>query len=239
MSIEKEHFTHLKEIQSLDNAIKKHLDVIKDEELRLDDLHKLRQKKQENLEALKKENDQITSLISLEEKNLFDWEKKLQKAQDTQPFAKNEKEVNALSEEESKSATQVEESQNKILEHLDKQDELNQKMIEIEEFLRGSLETLEEMKQEIFYDTEKERKEILNYEKRIESLLEEVPHQLLEAFQHVRKKYRFKRPLVRVMNGGCEHCKFVIDKMSAQQIEYAKFITTCNQCERLFIPYDC
>lgn len=238
MALELKDFTALKEIQSLDNMIKKHLDAIKNEESRKDHVLELREKKESEKVGLLNKLDENRALISELEKELFDWEKKREQAETNQSKAFDQKQAEALAKEIGQITPKCEECEEKILSLLEENEGIEIKISEADQFLAGSLETLEEISNEIYEETVEERKQINNYESRVRVLLEEIPKDLHDEFLRVREKYRFNLPLARIVNKACEKCRFQVDSQTLSLVDQARLITRCHQCERLLIPFD-
>ncbi len=231
-------FSHLKEIQSLDNMIKKHLDAISAEEGRLEHINALRKRAQDEIENLTNLVSQKKVTTQNLEKELFDWENKLAKAEENLPYATNEKEVSALERDRSMSQENVDDLQEKVLTLLEEIEEHENLIREKEVFLSGSQETLDEINLEIEIETRQERQQITNYEARIEVLRQEVPGSLWQTFSEARKKHRFNLPLARIMNKACEKCRFIVDAQTASRVEAATGYELCTQCGRLLIPLE-
>jgi predicted nucleic acid-binding Zn-ribbon protein len=238
MPLELKDFTALKEIQSLDNFIKKHLDAIESEESRKDSINTMREKRKTEMVGLLENHKENTALINQYEKELFEWEKKRGQAEINQDRAKDQKQAEALEKEINQITPKCEELEERVLSLLEKNEEIDKLVKEAEVFLEGSLETLKEIDLEILEETKEERRHIENYEKRIEVLLENIPETLREAFHRARQKHRFRNPLARILNKACEKCRFEVDSQTKSQIDLAKAVIQCNQCERLLIPFD-
>lgn len=231
-------FTTLKEVQSLDNLIKKHLDAIESEQSRKDSINKLREKRKTEMVGLLESHKENSALISQFEKELYDWEKKREQAEINQDRARDQKQVEALEKEISQVTPKCEELEEKVLNLLEKNEEIDSVVKEIETFLEGSLETLKEIDQEILEETTEERRHIENYDKRINALLVDIPSELKIVFERVRDKHRFKSPLSRIINRACEKCRYEVDSQTISLVDQAKVIVECHQCERLLIPFD-
>lgn len=238
MALALKDFTALKEIQSLDNFIKKHLDAIASEESRKESIHKMRAKRESEKVGLLEKQKENTALISGLEKDLFDWEKKKEHANESLQRATDAKQLDALEKEISQAVPKCEELEETILNLLEENEDLDQSISEADTFLSGSLETLKNIDLEIQEETKEERRQILNYEERISYLLEELPSELLEVFNRARKKHRFNSSLARIINRACEKCRYEVDSQTLSQVDQAKVVIQCNQCERLLIPYD-
>jgi len=238
MKLDKHHFSSLREVQSLDNSIKGHLDIIESENARIAHLNSLFDRRETEFnEAQELLNSKRTELKSLE-RECHDWEEKVTKAKSQEGSAKNEKQVEALRNESETSDLEVSRLQDLQLELLEELETLEETIEEFKKFKSGFEITKAKIQGEVDQIIEKETIEINRYRERIKSLLEELPSNLKDTFQHVRKMHRFKQPLVRVINKGCEKCKFTLDSSSCDQVETLKVIQTCNSCHRLFIPFD-
>ena len=238
MPLELKDFTALKEIQSIDNLVKKHLDAIESEESRKDSINNMRDKRKTEMVGLLESHKENTALISQLEKELFEWEKKRDQAVINQDRAKDQKQAEALEKEINQITPKCEELEEKVLSLLEKNEEIDNRVKEAEVFLEGSLDTLKEIDLEILEETTEERRHIENYEKRIKALLEEIPNGLREAFLRARKKHRFKNCISRIVNRACEKCRYEVDSQTISQVDQAKATVQCSQCERLLIPYD-
>lgn len=238
MALELKDFTTLKEIQSLDNMISRHLDAIRNEESRKDHVLGLRQRRESEKVGFLQKIEENSALIGLREKELFDWEKKKQQAERNLLHATDQKQVEALEKEIKEFSPKCEACEEEILELLEENEVLEDSVNEADEFLNGSLKTLDDISLEILEETKEERRQISNYENRIELLLKDIPKELLDSFLIAREKYRFKMPLSRIVNRSCENCRFQVDSQTLSLVDQAKTISHCQQCERLLIPFD-
>lgn len=217
-------FTHLKEIQSLDNMISKHMEVITSEESRKDHINALRSKRETEKVGLFETFRENTALISELEAELSSLEEK--------------KESQFMVEEVEKISNQMDQISEKIFSLMEKNEEIEEGIKDCKTFLEGSLETLEEIDAEIKEETKEEQRHIDNYQKRIQALLEDIPEELKTAFLKARKKYPKMQPLARIVNRSCEKCKYEVDSQTLSLVDQAKVVQVCHQCERLLIPFD-
>ncbi len=231
-------YSNLKEIHSLDNMIKVHLDKISEEESRIDFISQKRKQKDQELEDLILNKSALEKEISDSEVKLFDLEKRFKNANDHLPLASSEKEVNALQNEINTLGPQIDLIQESSLEKLEEIEELEKLINQSQNFLKGSLETLEEIKNEIEEVRKVESVPIHQYENRITLLIEQTPKSLFNHFKIVRDKFRYKRPIVRIVNHACEFCHFRVDQMTLDRVESMQGIENCTQCGRLFIPLE-
>lgn len=231
-------YQNLVELQSLDVQIKKHMDICDEEKPRLAHIEKLRARKEAEL-ANAEEKSQSIHLREREiEKTLHDFTGKLALNADHQMRAKSQEQVTALEKEQqlfSKAIKELEEEQFTLLETHEANDAL---IDEAKKFLSGSLETLEETKDEIDKLCEAEYKQIDGYEKRRSALLELLPKEFRLTFESVLKVHRFKKPLSFITERKCGHCHFHLDSMLASEVFTAKSPQTCPSCNRLLIDRD-
>ncbi len=231
-------YSNLKEVHSLDNMIKVHLDKISEEERRIEFLSKKRKQKDQELLELEAQKKETENEVNQAEVVLFDLEKRLKTSHEHLPMATSEKEANAIEKEISRLTPEVDEIQERCLNLLESIEELEKAIIQAKGFLEGSKETLEEVITEVDEIRAQESIPIKQYEGRIALLLEDTPSSLLEVFSKIREKHQFNRPLVRIINHACEFCHFRIDQMSLERVESLQGIETCGQCGRLFIPLE-
>lgn len=231
-------YSNLKEVHSLDNMIKLHLDKIREEEGRIEFLTKKRKQKDQELHELEEKKSQQEAEISKYEVKLFDLEKRLSSSHDHLPLATSEKEANAIEKEIQTLTPEVDQLQELSLEILDHIEELDKEITQIKNFQKGSLETLEEVKLEVQEVRDREEVPIKQYQERIKLLLDDTSPKLVEAFSKVRDKFQYKRPIVRIINHACEYCQFRVDQMSIERVESLQAIESCGQCGRLFIPLE-
>ncbi|MCR9204527.1 MAG: hypothetical protein NXH75_08125 [Halobacteriovoraceae bacterium] len=217
-------FTSLKEIQSLDRMIKKHLDVIDSEQSRKDHIKGLREKRETEKLGLFHKVRENTALISELEVKLSKLEEK--------------KESQIMVEEIEKISYEMDSTSEEIFSLMENNEELEKNISDCKTFLSGSLETLAEIDEEIKEETKDEQKEIDNYNKRIDALLEQIPQELKNAFIKARKKYPQNVYLSRIVDRACEKCRFQLDSQSISLIDQARLVQECHQCGRLLIPFD-
>ncbi|MBF0301306.1 MAG: hypothetical protein HQK51_21550 [Oligoflexia bacterium] len=81
-----------------------------------------------------------------------------------------------------------------ILLTMEEVDAVENKFNEYNSFVKGVASTLEDLKSEVNEQIANENKEISNYQKRIDSLLTEIPLPIKNMFIALNKKYRFNSP---------------------------------------------
>lgn len=217
-------FTSLKEIQSLDRMIKKHLDVIQSEQSRKDHIQGLREKRETEKLGLFQKTRENTALIAELDSKLSELEEKKESQIMVEKIEKISGEMDATSE--------------KIFSLMEENEELEEQINNCKTFLSGSLETLAEIDEEIKNETQDEQKEIDNYNRRINALLDQIPEELKKSFLKAREKFPHNVYLSRIVDRACEKCRFQLDSQSISLIDQARLVQRCHQCERLLIPFD-
>lgn len=119
---------------------------------------------------------------------------------------------------------------------LEEKEELDLKLKEAEEFLKGSLETYKEIEEEVQDVTKLEQENITNLLKRIELLKEELPEVFKLKLDSLLKKNLKITPFTRLEGRSCEYCKLEVSRLDEENIEKNFQLKTCSGCSRLFIP---
>ncbi len=231
-------YSNLKEIHSLDNMIKVHLDRIKEEEARIEFITNKRKQKDQELENHQNNKKILENEISDIEVTLFDFEKRVSSAQGHQSMAASEKEANALQNEIDSLSPKIDELQELTLDKLEEIEKIELEITQAQNFLKGSQETLQEITIEVQEVVKEQQIPIDQYSQRIDLLIEDIPKPLYIQFSKIREKFRYNRPLVRILNHACEFCHFRIDQMSLERVESLQGIECCGQCGRLFTPLE-
>lgn len=224
MQIELKSFSNLKEIQSIDRLIKQHREIIEKESMRKKHIVSLRNKREDEKRNLLERSIKNNASISSLEESLSTLEKKKNELYLTEDIQNHEKEMDSLSD--------------KIFALMEENEHIESNINDCKQFLTGSLDTLSEIEEEIRISNQEDEKKIDNYNKRIDALLEDTPHELKNSFKRARDKYPHQIYLTRIIDQACEHCRYQLDSESIKLIDQAKLVQTCHQCERLFVPYD-
>lgn len=225
----------LVELQSLDNQIKKHMDLCEEEHKRLAHVEKLKRREEDKLsEALEKDAGLHQRELAIETK-LHEINKVLEQNLVHQSAAKTEAQVSALESESTRFRAQKEELENEEFSLLEEREELEKIISDCKSFVRGSAQTIEEVQAEIAEVTKKEELQIQNLERRRSSLLEEIPADFRQAFESILKTHRFQSPLSFIMERKCGKCHFSLDSMLASDVFTGSSPAFCPGCKRLLI----
>lgn len=232
-----DNFKDLLEIQSLENHRKNLQQKVDQEDQRLSHIRKEREKKETliqshtyQIQSLKKEHLEL-------ETSLFEIEKKLQKAKEQYSMIKSSQEEAALEKVIRELETHVDEISEKVLERLEKNDSHEQEIQEMKNFLEGSNDTLNELKEVIKTETAPLIKQMEGYEERILALMNNLPTQMKSLFEQAKKKHINSSALAYIRdNGSCEQCRYHLDQTTKNDVELMKTLNTCPSCGRILIP---
>lgn len=238
MTINLQSYSLLREIQSLDVSIKKHMDRIEAEKLRLDQINRMRSTRTGEKEELLKSLEELSDTTAAKEKELFTLDSNLKQAKTNLSSAATNTQMEALEKQIRESSVQVDALEEEILNLLTNSEEIESAVNEHDEFLQGSLETLEVIKKEVNDIQKVEQLEIDKYHERIERVSQNIPENLFKSFQLARTKHRFNNPITKIKGNSCSMCRFILDSQTSSLVELFKTIEFCGQCERLIAPLE-
>jgi predicted nucleic acid-binding Zn-ribbon protein len=113
---------------------------------------------------------------------------------------------------------------------------LEQKIADADEFLKGSLESLNEIKGEVETLNADHQSNIDKLLKRIDLLTQELPKDFSERYFRTLKSKIKGSIFARITNEACEYCRFGLSKMEVQKVEDQLNLKNCASCGRIFIP---
>lgn len=222
-----EWFFKLKEIDSLTKMKNAHLKAKSEQEDRLSKLNERRQ------EALSQSAKLKQDLISLHDE-LAQVEKKLKTASEQKQrlmdIGGDEKKIQQFQ-------TEIETHEEAGLSFLSREEEIETEMKENREFLQGLDKTIKEIGDEVFQGVSKLDAEIINYDLRINLLMDELPTDYKTTLQKVTAKKLAHGPFTRVDQGSCYFCRYKISRIDESEIDMQKQLKQCPQCSRIFLPY--
>lgn len=234
--MQKEYFKILKEISSLiskKQELEKH---INDELKRILFIKDQRQKRSSLLEE--KINEK--ALISKEEVKIENELSSLQKSLDQ---AKGN--INSIVDVNQEKAllsqiSNLEEKINVLEEKgfllLESLDLCNEDIKNAQNFLDGSLISLNEIEQEVNKINLENNHQIEITQSRIEALKEELPPKFNDAIDSALKKKIANSIFTRINQSKCDICKLGLSKVEEDSVEKKMELLTCSGCKRIFIP---
>lgn len=229
-------FQNLIEITSLDKKIHGHMQKIEEELRRIDFLTSNVEKRKEELAELTNQLSQYNVENNELEKDLFNKTKAHAKAKDNLAMATSQKQLDSLEKEISNLEPAISELEDRGLELLELIEVSETKIDEANSFIKGSTQTIEEIKLEVEEIKKNEEEQIKNLEKRNQDLLNACESNFQTAFNSSLEKYRFKAPLTFIKGRDCRECSFAIDEGTRDAVDRNFSLEFCPGCSRLICP---
>lgn len=132
---------------------------------------------------------------------------------------------------------EIESLEEKGMEHLSRQDEIEKEIDEAKTFAAGLEKTIHEIESEAKPELDKIEQELANIELRQKLLLEELPADFKSLLIKITAKNLAHGPFTRIDQGSCYFCRFKISRLEESEIDMKKSLKTCSQCTRIFLPY--
>ncbi len=236
----KESFKILKEINSLSESINEFTDKMNAENKRINFIKDNRQDREDlkssNLELIKEASSKLTSV----ENEIAHITMKLEKDKENLAMISTEQAMNNMEKQIAAEQNRLEEFENTGFELMEQIEQLEAKVIEADEFLKGSLESLTEIQSEVELINKEHQSSIDGLNKRVNLLIEELPADFTDRYQRTVKSFKEKKKsgsiFSRIKNETCEFCRFGMSKMDVQKVEDALQLKNCQGCGRIFIP---
>lgn len=229
-------FQNFLEIQSHLKVVATHLSNIKSEEKRETQLSHLIQQKTLALEESQKAVAELKKEMATAELTLA--QKDQQKAQATNALeqASSQAQMDSAQKQIDQCESVLDEIQEKLFTLLEKEESLVAQISELESFLKGVVETRNELLQEINQVITAEKKQIAIFEERISNLLELCEKDARVQFLKACEKHRYQNPLTFLENRSCRFCKMAPESSLSQGLERGDLYQLCDGCTRLFTP---
>ena len=233
----KENFRVLKEINSLLTKCQILEAQIESENSRLDKIERQIKLKKDQMNLLTEQSKSHKQNLSQKEAELFKVEKQNEAATTNMNRAITEKELNAAQDQLNKSAELIERLNEEILNLMEKDEEFDDQIKEISQFLTGIEEGKSEIKEDIKTNTDPMKKELEGYRSRIENLFGEIPSPHDQAFKNLVAKNLPKGPITRLnQQNYCELCGTQISATKVKAVEEQLQYSACSGCTRVIIP---
>lgn len=227
-------FRHLIEIEALKKENITNLARIASENKRISDLEERRKKTlvlNENL-ALEEKSLKLTE----SQNQIEDLQQRLSKLTSQLSLAVTEKEQIAFENQIKLVKDEIEKLEILYFEKLEKSEEYLALIQENIEFMKGSVNTLEDIKKEVKENIAKEEVIIENRKKRIDSLTELCHPSLKTLYLDLEKRFAPKSPVSFLIDKKCTACHMQVDAVLAHSLDEGRTLETCPSCSRLLIP---
>lgn len=234
--MDKENFKILKEIASLESLSSQLQEAMDKENSRILFVTDQRNSRLAYLQELtsKKEalENEFSELEEKSDKNLNE----LNRLESNLNNATTVKEQTALeSQIEAKKSLQLqfEARSNEVIDQID---ECEKQLDEAQEFEKGSLDSLNSLKQEVAEIVGQKQQEKDRLSHRIDLLLDEIPENFKASYKKVAAKKLKYGPFSSLKNLQCNVCGFKVSRTLEVDVEENFKLKTCPSCSRIFIP---
>lgn len=229
-------FRKVKEINSLDQDIKK-LRILIEKELnritKLEESKHLREKEQTlQIEELKNQK----SLLQNTENRIAENQSKLTKSKINLSSLIDEKEINALNSQISNLIDELDSLEDSGLNLIESIEKLEISIDEANTFKEGISETIYEIKLEVETQNQAVIDQINSKEARLEILLQELPDNFMKSYRRLLEKNLKFGALTKIVKNECYICKYVLAAAEIVLIEDKFNFKSCGACSRIFVP---
>lgn len=227
-------FRHLIEIEALKKENLTNLARIASENKRISDLEERRKKTLEQNETLALEEKSLK--LTESQNQIEDLQLRLSKLTSQLSLAVTEKEQIAFENQIKLVKEEIEKLEMLYFEKLEKSEEFLLLIQENNEFVKGSVATLEDIKKEVKENISKEELIIDNRKKRIDSLVELCHPSLKTLYLDLEKRFAPKAAVSFLIDRKCTACHMQVDSVLAHSLGEGRSLETCPSCSRLLIP---
>lgn len=234
--MDKDSFRILKEINSLYSDKKKLQELIANEKNRLFKVEQMRSERKAQLELDQKEFKQVNGELAVLENELAGTQTKLANTKANINNVFTEQEINSLQSQLTHLEDLQAELEEKLFSKLEGQEEVQSAISEAQNFLTGSLETLQEMQTEVDLATTPLLAKINSIEQRLALLFVELPESFKDKFLALVEKDLPYGPVAQIQNNHCSICKMTLSKIEIDEVEKQLKLKGCPSCARIFIP---
>lgn len=229
-----ETFRNFIEIEGLNKKIAQHIAEIASQEKRIKDAEG---KKLSAMMNIDQNNLRIKELKLKElELTVSGLEKKLAHYQEQMSLVKNQKELDSLTHEINSTKSQLTIEETDFFNKIDLVTTLENEILDLNNFVKGINESIDEIKKEVEIEISKNKKEIDNFQLRINSLLDQLNPSDKKMYQELAVKFKSTSPTAFIIGKNCSLCRINIDAQTINLVDHAKSLEICPNCNRLLLP---
>ena len=229
-----ESFRHLIEIEALKKQNQQNLLQIASENKRISDLTKRRRKTALEIDNFLIEDKSLK--LSDTQQQIDVLQVRLNKLNSQLALAVTEKEQIAFENQIKLVKNEIDLLETLYFNNLEKSEFIQQEIKNSQEFLKGSLETLELIKNETLKNISIEQNIIDNRILRIKSLDELLHPSMKSLYLELEKSMQPKRPVSFLVDKKCSECHMQVDSILKNSLEEGRSIEICPTCSRILIP---
>lgn len=235
--MDKNDFRILKELNSLKQRLPRLQSQIQEE---LKRIHKIELQRKQKSSQRDSDQQQLRKLhLALDEHESYmnTHTSQLEKAQKDIESIFSEAQIKALTTQINTAKSKLSEHESSALEAIDKIDDLEQKVLDATSFLKGSLDAIKEIEEDIKCKNAPLYKEINTLKSRIENLKNQLPEKVLQKLTYLEKKNENFNSISQItLQNTCHHCGYLMPVALVNSVENKFKFHTCPSCERILIP---
>jgi predicted nucleic acid-binding Zn-ribbon protein len=227
-------FRHLIEIEALKKQNQQNEQQISSESKRICDLDDRRTKTQLQIESLILDEKNLN--LSTNQQQIEILQARFKKLNSQLALAVTEKEQIAFEGQIEIVKTELAALENVYFTNLERSEEIESEIADKNEFLNGSLISLEIIKSEVAQNISLEQKIIDDRNLRILALTDQLLPRLKSLYLEIEKKMLPKKAVSYLIDKKCSECHMQVDSILKNSLEEGRSIESCPTCSRLLIP---
>ncbi len=233
----KEIFRILKEFQSLHLKRDELSKSIKNELQRIEKIEEQRTKRDKILQDDLIQLKELKSKMSKIENQINDTTNRLENSKKKMNQIVSQQELEAITSQIKSYENELSELEEHGLEVLDRTEILDESISNAQNFLIGSLETIEEIEKEIKEQNEPLYNELNILKERIEILKSQIPEKVLIRILELQSNGPKYSPITEISpQNTCKACGYLPPKALVDSVEIKLKLHSCPSCSRIFIP---
>jgi predicted nucleic acid-binding Zn-ribbon protein len=182
------------------------------------------------------ENDLKALNIKGLEINLSSLQEKHSKLKEQYSQIKNDRELQSYNHEIEALLKNIEELESSLFVAMEKEEILNQKILQAKNFLAGISTTKNEIEMEVKSATKGLDDQVENYNNRINALVLELPNIAKTIYLETKKRSKNSIFMSFVENKICSHCHTQVDAITSNNVINAICIEVCPNCGKILLP---
>ncbi len=146
-----------------------------------------------------------------------------------------QKELDSLTHEIENNSKILIKLEAEYFQNLEHSEILHLEIKDFESFLEGIKITKKEIEAEVNEKTTTGKKEIENFQKRVDALIDTCDKSVKSIFSDFVYKKKITDPIAFINNKNCSRCKINLDAATIQSVEHKKSIEICPNCNRILL----
>ena len=232
----KEDYRILKEINSLNNELDKNQALIDDQLHRVVAIERQRGFKSDDLTLTEDSLSKARTELNQIENNIAHGQKLLDQSKSNKANVFTQVEIESLQAQIDRSANELDELETRGLELMDEIETLESDARDAKTFLAGTLETIDEITEEVIESNAPTINAIKILEGRIDLLFIDLPEKVVSVTKKLIEKKLIHGPFTSLNANQCRICGYTLPVKKSEDIEKRLLFTQCSSCRRIYIP---